>query len=532
MFDFFKSKKTQEATKLESPGVKEQAWRSQKLKTSLKENLTTLHFILADCSDVVFREFNFAQLPDIRLALIYVDGLADKIQVSNFVMRTLSLEVPPALPKEYKISKAQAFDFIRDRGLCIHQIDETDSLARLIDAIMSGDTVLLVDGHARAIINSARGWEARSIQDSKTDVVVRGPRESFVETLRTNTSLLRRRIKNPALKIEVRPIGQITRTDVAVIYIKGVVYPGLVTEVKERLSRLEIDAVLESGYLEELIDDNPLSPFCTINHTDRVDKVAAMLLEGRAAILTDGSPYVLTVPTLFNEIIQSPEDYYQRYFFYSLIRLIRLIALIFFVTAPAIYVALLTFHQEMLPTALLLSIAGQREAVPFPTIVEVLLMDLTFETLREAGIRMPQPVGQAVSIVGAIVIGDASVRAGLVSPATVIAVALTGIASFTLCYAGTLSLRLIRFPLTMIAAFTGLFGLITSLIILITHLASLRSFGIPFLYPVMPLSPAELKDVVVRAPWWAMLTRPHLLGKENLHRMKAGLKPKPPEKRK
>lgn len=530
MFDFFKSKKTQEAARLESPGVKEQAWRNQKLKASLKENLTTLHFILADCYDVIFREFNFAQLPDIRLALIYVDGLADKIQVSNFVMRSLSLEIPPALPKEYKITKAQAFDFIRDRGLCIHQIEETDSLARLVDAIMSGDTVLLVDGHARAIINGARGWEARSIEDSKTEAVVRGPRESFVETMRTNTSLLRRRIKNPALKIEVRPIGQITRTDVAVIYIKGVVYPGLVTEVKERLSRIEIDAVLESGYLEELIDDNPLSPFCTINHTDRVDKVAAMLLEGRAAILTDGTPYVLTVPTLFSEIIQSPEDYYQRYFFYSLIRLIRLAALIIFLTAPAIYVALLTFHQEMLPTALLLSIAGQREAVPFPALVEVLLMDITFEILREAGIRMPQPVGQAVSIVGAIVIGEASVRAGLVAPATVIVVALTGIASFTLCYPGTLSLRLIKFPLTIIAAFTGLFGLICSLIILITHLTSLRSFGIPFLYPVMPLSPAQLKDVVVRAPWWALLTRPHLLGKENPRRMKAGLKPKPPEK--
>jgi spore germination protein KA len=536
MFDFFKFLKGLPADKQaqtldvspESPGVKEQSWRSQKLRTSLKENLTTLHFILADCYDVVFREFDFAQLPDIRLALIYIDGLADKIQVSNFVMRSLSLEVPPALPKDYIITKAQAFNFIRDRGLCIHQIKEADTLEVVIDAIMSGDTALLVDGHDRAIINSARGWEARSIEDSKTEAVVRGPRESFVETLRTNTSLLRRRIKNPALKTEVMLIGKITRTDVAIAYIKGVVYPGLVAEVKERLSRIEIDAVLESGYLEELIDDNPLSPFCTINHTDRVDKVAAMLLEGRVAILTDGTPYVLTVPTLFNEIIQSPEDYYQRYIFYSLIRLIRILALIVFLIAPASYVALLTFHQEMLPTALLLSIAGQREAVPFPALIEVLLMDVTFEILREAGIRMPQPMGQAVSIVGAIVIGEASVRAGLVSPATVIVVALTGIASFTLCYSGTLPLRLMKFPLTMIAAFSGLIGLICSLIILITHLASLRSFGIPFLYPVMPLSPAELKDVVVRAPWWALLTRPHLLGKENLNRMKAGLKPKPP----
>ncbi|GAB6273211.1 MAG: spore germination protein [Peptococcaceae bacterium] len=531
MFDFLKSKKALEAARLESPGVKEQAWRREKLSNSLPENLAKLRLLMADCSDVIFREFIFAQQNDVRLTLIYVDGLADKIQVSNFIMRALSLETRMALPEDYKVTRAQAFDFIRERGLCIHQIEETDSLGSLVDAIMSGDTVLLVDGHARAIINGARGWETRGIEDSKTEAVVRGPRESFVETLRTNTALLRRRIKNPALKIEVLTIGRITRTEVAVVYIKGVVYPGLVTEVKERLSRIEIDAVLESGYLEELIDDNPLSPFCTINHTDRVDKVAAMLLEGRVAIITDGTPYVLTVPTLFNEIIQSPEDYYQRYFFYSLIRLIRVAALIIFLIAPAVYVALLTFHQEMLPTSLLLSIAGQRDAVPFPTLVEVIIMDLTFEVLREAGIRMPQPVGQVVSIVGAIVIGDASVRAGLVAPATVIVVALTGIASFTLCYSGTLPLRLMRFPLTMIAAFTGLFGLICSLIILITHLTSLRSFGIPFLYPVMPLSPAQLKDVVVRAPWWALLTRPHLLGKENLHRMKAGLKPKPPGKR-
>lgn len=505
-----------------------QSWQNQLLSKDLEENLRQLKTIFKNCSDVIFREFVFAQNEQIRLALVYTDGLVDKNQISEQVMRALSLEVPMVVPGQ-EISKARALEFIKQRCLCIHQIAETSQMEKIIDAILSGDTVLLVDGHAIAIINGSRGWEGRAVEDSKVEVLVRGPRESFVETLRTNTSLLRRKIKNPSLKIEVIKIGQVTRTDVAIAYVQGIVNPGMLNEVKQRLGKIKIDAVLEGGYLEELIEDNPLSPFCTVNQTDRVDKVAAQLLEGRVAIMVDGTPYVLTAPALFIEIIQFPEDYYQRYIFSSATRVLRLLSLIFVLLSSALYVAIISYHHELLPTALLLSIAAQREAVPFPALAEVLLMEFVFEVLREAGIRMPQPLGQAVSIVGALVIGEAAVRAGLVAATTVIVVALAGVASFSFCYTGATTIRMIRFPLILAAGMFGLPGVLGGIVLLVTHLATLRSFGVPFLSPLAPLSIKELKDTGIRAPWWAMLSRPKSISNQNLQREKSSLKPKPPE---
>lgn len=511
-----------------STSVARPEWQSLSLSASLKENIQMLRSIFTNCSDIVFREFVFAQNEDIRLALVYIDGLVDKNQLSEQVMRALSLQVPAVVPGE-KISQAGALEFIKQRGLCIHQVDETGRMERVVNAILSGDTVLLVDGHATALINSARGWETRAIEDSITDRVIRGPREAFVETLRTNTSLLRRKIKNPALKIETITLGRVTRTEVVIAYVEGIVNPKIVEEIRQRLGRIDLDGILEGGYIEELIEDNPFSPFSSINHTDRVDKVAALLLEGRAAIMVEGTPNVMTAPALFAEFLQNPEDYYQRYIFTILVRTIRILSFLITLASSAVYIALISYHPELLPTPLLLSLTAQREVVPFPAFVEVLIMEVIFEILREAGIRMPQPLGQAVSIVGALVLGDAAVRSGLVAPATVIVIALTAIASFTFHYATTLTIRLLRFPMFFLAALLGLPGLTVGLLIITIHLANLRSFGVPFLYPFAPLSPGELKDILpLRAPWWAMRQRPHLLAGQNLQREKAGLQPRPP----
>ncbi|MEW5898098.1 MAG: spore germination protein [Bacillota bacterium] len=510
------------STSVENPG-----WKDLPLSSTLDENLQNLKAVFANCSDIVFREFNFAQNKNVRLALIYTDGLVDKSLVSDQIMKALSLEVP-LVASGKEIGKEQALEFIVRQGLCIHQVEYTDRLEKAVNAVLSGDTVLLVDGHATALINVARSWEARSVEDSLTDKVVRGPRESFVETLRTNTSLLRRRIKNPALKIETITVGRVTRTEVAIAYVEGIVQPGLLGEVKERLRRIDIDGVLEGGQIEELIEDNPLSPFCSINHTDRVDKVAAQLLEGRVAVITDGTPYVLTVPALFMEIIQDPEDYYQRYLFSSLVRIIRFIAVFAVLLTTPLYVSIITYNPELLPTPLLLSIAAQREGVPLPAFVEVLLMEFVFEVLREAGLRMPQPLGHAVSIVGALVLGEAAVRAGLVGAATVIVVALTGVASFSFCYTGSTTVRVIRFPLLFMAGFMGLYGVLISVFTLVVHLASLRSFGVPFLSPAAPLVFSDQKDFLVRAPWWAMFRRPRLIAGVNPQREGPGQKPRPP----
>ncbi|TYO97303.1 spore germination protein [Desulfallas thermosapovorans] len=510
------------------PGNSGQGYPGLTLSTGIEDNLRNLKEIFSNCDDIVMREFLFAQREQIKLALIYIDGLTDKNLVSDQIMRALSLEVPVATNKT-AITKENAWHYIKMRGLCAHQIQETQQPEELINAILSGDCVLLVDGHARALIIGSRAWAARSIGESKTETVIRGPRESFVETLRTNTSMLRRKIKNPNLKIETLQLGEVTKTDIAVIYLKGIAKQELVQEVKKRLAGIKIDAVLESGYIEELIQDHPYSVFPTLAHTDRPDRVAAHLLEGRVAIMVDGTPVVLVAPYLFIETIQTPEDYYERSFFMSGVRMLRIFCLLIALTLPSFYIAIVSFHHEMLPTPLLLSIAAQREAVPFPVFAEALIMELAFEIIREAGIRLPRDVGQAVSLVAALIIGQAAVQAGLVAGATIIVVALTAMASFTVYYSSSITFRLLRFPLMFLGASFGLFGLVAGIIVIVVHMASLRSFGVPYLAPLGPIIAENLKDTAIRVPWWAMNKRPYFTGQNNPRREAPGMKSPSPQ---
>lgn len=520
----------QQVSQSRESSLPDTSWKEQVLSPDLDTNLAQIKAILDRCSDVMYREFIFAQNEQIRLALIYTDGLTDKEQISEQITKALALEVAMAAPGQ-EISKSRALEFIKQRGLCVNEIQQTSKMEEVIQAILSGDSALLVDGHATAIINGTRGWASRAISEPEAEPTVRGARDSFVETLRTNTALLRRRINSPNLKIEVLKLGEVTKTEVAVAYIEGIVNEKLVAEVKSRLQRIKVDAILESGYIEELIEDHPWSPFPTVNHTEKPDRAAAMLLEGRVAIIVDGTPFVLTVPNLFVEHLHAAEDYYERFIFTTAVRVIRFFSAFISLTLPALYIAAVSFHPELLPTTLLLSIAGQREAVPFPVFVEVLVMELTFETLREAGIRLPRPLGQAVSIVGALVIGEAAVRAGLVAAATVIVVALTGIASFTFAYSASIAFRLLRFTLMFLSSAMGLFGLITGVALIGIHLCSLRSFGVPYLSPAVPMTGTDLKDVVFRAPLWAMFTRPRLITRQNQKRQEQNLKPAPPETR-
>ncbi len=514
----------------EDAGLSGAAWKDQVLSPDLETNLQQIKTILNNCSDVIYREFVFAQNEQIRLALIYTDGLADKEQIGDQITKALALEVPMAAPGQ-EITKGRALDFIKQRGLCVNEFQETGKMRDVIRAILSGDSVLLVDGHACAIINGTRGWASRAITDPVAEPTVRGARESFIETLRTNIVLVRRRIKSPSLKIKTLRLGEVTGTDVAVAYIEGIANDKLVAEVMSRLERIKVDGILESGNIEELIEDNPWSPFPTVNHTEKPDRVAAMLLEGRVAILVDGTPFVLTVPNLFVEHLHAPEDYYERFLYTSAIRLVRFTSMAVSLVLPSLYIALTSFHHELLPTPLLLSIAGQREPVPFPVFIAVLIMELVFEALREAGIRLPRPIGVAVSIVGALVLGEAAVRAGLVASSTIIVVAFTGITSFTFAYSASIAFRMLRFTLMVLSAVLGLLGLISGLAVIGIHLCALRSFGVPYLSPIVPTTAVDLKDVIFRVPLWAMFTRPRLIARQEQKRQIPGLKPTPPETR-
>lgn len=481
---------------------------SSSLSKELEQTLGQLREKLGESNDLVFREFTLGDSRETRALLVFVDGLVDKGTVQENIMKPLMLAGSAVLPEHGNLMQQ-----IKAKALTVGDIDEAAGLQKLIHAVLCGDTALLVDGAQTALIISSRGWEARGVTEPTTEAVVRGPREGFTETLRTNTALLRRKIKNPALRIESVILGKLTVTDVAVVYIREVAKEELVNEVLARLRRINIDGVLESGYLEEFIEENRYSPFPQIEHSERPDKVAAALLEGRVAILVDGTPFVLLVPTVFVNFFQSSEDYYERYWFGTLVRWGRVVGFLATVFLPAIYLAIITMHQESLPTSLALTIAGAREGIPFPAFVEVMLMELTFEALREAGVRLPRPVGQAVSIVGALVMGDAAVRTKLASPATVMVVAFAGIASFTVpSYNLIIAVRIIRFPMIMLAGSMGLPGVVAGMMVLLVHLASLRSFGVPYLAPVAPVIGKDLKDVVVRVPWWAMVTRPQTWG--------------------
>jgi len=514
----------------QSAGIKDQDQlpREQaQLSRHLQDNLILFRNILGQNSDLVIREFSFGEGEKVRAALLFFDGLIDKKTVNESIIRPLMYDLHLFSPQQLRRQKS--LDFFKEKMVSVGEVKKIVSVDDLLNNCLYGDTIFLIDGFAEALTINTKGWQSRGVTEPKTEAVVRGPREGFTETLNINTSLLRRKIRHPDFVIEKMQLGEKTRTDVCLAYLKGVVSPGLVEEVKSRLQGIKTDAILESGYIEQFIEDAPLSPFATVANSEKPDVVAAKLLEGRVAILVDGTPMVLTVPMLFVESFQTAEDYYSRPYYVSFVRFLRFFSFFVTILAPGIYVALTTFHQELIPTSLLLTIAAARERPPFPVVVEILIMGLFFEIIREAGVRLPRPIGSAISIVGALVIGEAAVSAGLIGAPVVIVIALTAITSFVVISQADVAL-LSRTLLILVAGFLGGFGIVIFLLGLLIHLITLRSFGTPYLAPFTPLNLSGLKDTVIRAPLWAMGTRPEAISSVNRQRQKFGLLPRPPQK--
>lgn len=496
------------------------------LSRDLKENLKVLKSILGTSNDIVIREFSFGYDEKINASIIFVDGLTDRMTINESIIKPLMYDTH--LFDSRELLTTNNIDIIQKSMLSVGDVKIVTSLDDVIDGCLSGDTVLLINGSDQALVISSRGWESRGIQEPKTEAVVRGPREGFTETLRSNTSLLRRKIRNPDFILENMQLGQRTKTDICIAYLKGVVNPKLVEEVKYRLKKINTDAILESGYIEQFIEDAPFSPFATIANSEKPDVIAGKLLEGRVAILVDGTPMVLTVPMVFIESFQTSEDYYSRPFYTSILRTLRFISFFITILTPGVYVALTTFHQEFIPTPLLITMAAAREGTPFPAVVEAIVMGIVYEILREAGIRLPRPVGSAISIVGALVIGEAAVSAGLIGAPVVIVVALTAISSFVVpAQSDTAALG--RVIITISAGALGAFGIIIILLAGLIHLCTLRSFGTPYFSPLAPLSFRDLKDVFIRLPIWAMFTRPRTIGWHDPQRQEFRQIPAPPQ---
>lgn len=472
---------------------------SVELSPDIDENEAYLREIFTDCSDVVIRPFQSD--PGVKAVAVMVDGLVK----SDQVQRALEMLMV------YWKGEGSDVEEIKEKVLPAAQISIVENYADMLDGVLSGDTAILLEGSTKAILAEFRGPNTRSVGKPSTEEIIRGPQEGFIENIRVNTSLLRRKIKTPNLKMKALKLGRHSRTNVAVAYMDGIVDPKLLEEVLERLNRIDVDIILETGQLEEYMQDSAYSPFPQMQVSERPDGVAAALMNGRIAIFVDGTPMVMLLPTVFLNFLLTVEDHYERFQFATFLRWLRYAFLLLSLFIPAWYVASTTFHPEMIPTTLLLSFASSREKIPFPAVIEVLIMEVVFEALREAGIRLPKQIGAALSILGALIIGQASVEAGIVSAPVVIVVSITGIASFTIPqYNGAVALRMLRFPLIILASMFGIYGVLIGAMFIIGHMAKMRSFGVPYLSPAAPYSP-DLKNALIRVPHWAGTHRPSYL---------------------
>lgn len=478
-------------------------------------NLNHLKKILGKSSDIIFREFRIGAKEKIKAFVCVVDFLVDKEKIEGYI-KTMSMFDKPIVNYDSTLAYPDIFTTLKEKLLYSIDIKESGSFNEVLESILSGSTVIFIDGYSTAFIVGAQYSEGRSIDEPNSELNIRGSREGFVENIKINISLIRKIIRNPNLVFETLYLGKETHTMICLAYMDGLVNKNVLKELKNRLNRIDADFILESGYIEQYIEDRPFSIFATVGNSEKPDKVSAKILEGRVAILCNGTPYVLTVPYLFCEAFQASEDYYSRPFADSIMRCGRYLAFFISSSLPALYVSITSFHPKMIPPILLLSIASSREGVPFPSVIEVGIMLFGFQVVKESGVRMPVPGGQAVSIIGALIVGQAAVAAGIISNPVIIVVALMGITGFIINPISD-AVFLIRFLLLALSAAFGFFGFIIGIFIVLAHMCSLNSFGTPYLAPFAPTIWNELKDTIIRFPLKSMKSKPKsiLYGKSN-----------------
>lgn len=489
-----------------------------KLVCDIEANLEHLLQLIRESPDFIVRTFYIGTEHPVKTVVAYLDSMVNVEAVNNLVMRSLMGESSKEATAREQSSEG-IFRLLQQRALTVGEIAEYQEWKLLLVALLSGKTFIFIDGWDRAIGCSTHGGNFRAVAEPTTQTVVRGPKEAFIESLFTNITLLRRRIKSTDLTLEMFQVGETTLTNVAMMYVKTIAAEHTVAEVRRRVNEVNVDGIFDSGTLEEWIQERRFTPFPTIYNTERPDTVASNLMEGRIAILVDGTPFVLVAPSVFAHFFQSSADYAERYDAASAIRILRYICFVILILGPSSYIALTTFHYEMIPTPLLISILAQRETVPFPAFLEAMLLELTFEILREAGVRMPRLVGQTVSIVGALVLGQAAVQAGIVTPFLTIVVAITGIASFAVpSYNMATAGRLFRFGFMCLAAMFGLYGIALGMVGLTAHMTSLKSLGVDYMNPFSPFDIEAQKDTIFRFPSWKIGKRPLMTSGKNRNR--------------
>lgn len=509
-------RKTRHTKKNNVPHKTLDAMKETELSGQLEDLIRVMSDLLGENSDFIIRKLTI--LGKYPAAIFYISNLVDEKVVNQDVLKPIMFPPEPIRKKEVKLD--QLVDVLQLEVLYHAEVQAEAKLDRLVEEILNGKTVLAVDGLHEAFHIETRHVEKRSITQPETEQVIMGPRESFIEDLGTNIGLIRYRLPTADFRVKTLHVGRMSKSKVAICYLKGTTHQDLVDEVEKRLSKIDVDDILDVGYLEQFIEDHHLTPFPQTYVSERPDATVGNLIEGRVAVLVDGSPFAMLVPVVFSQFYQTTEDYSSRLLPGTFVRLVRLLALAFSLVFPSLYVSFISFNPEMMPTEFAVAVAGGRATVPFPAVVEVLFMEVAMEVLREATVRLPQQVGGALSIVGVLIVGQAAVEAGLASPITVVIIAITTIGSFaTPAYTASFALRILRFPIIILAGIFGLYGVVIGVIVILNHMLSLKSFGVPYLSPFAPGNVQGLKDVLIRSPLWWMPKRPDFLHSPNDERL-------------
>lgn len=492
----------------------------KRISKDLEDNLEYMKevYTIPTNGDAILREFDIILgEKTVPAFILFFDGMTDRKVINDNILQPLML----LSTLDIKDPVCDIAEYVRKHLIPHNQLKETEDYQDVIDEINFGGAGLFIDGSSKAFTADVKGWEHRGVDRPNTELVIRGPQEGFNETLRVNTALIRKRMKDQNLIAENAKVGKRSKTLCSILYIKDIANSQLVDEVRRRVNGLDVDYVNDSGELEQLIEDSTLMPVPQMVATERPDRVTAMLEEGKVAVVMHGSPFVLVMPTTANELINSAEDISLRFPYGVFLKIIRLLAVLAALLLPGLYVAVTDFHQEMIPTGLLLAISESREKVPFPAVAEILIMEVSFELIREAGIRIPGPIGPTLGIIGALILGQAAVAANIVSPILIIVVAVTGIGSFAIPnYSFSFSIRLLRFAYIILGAVAGFLGITAGIFIHGLWMTSSKSFGVPFMAPYAPKTSDNPFQSIMRAPIWMQEKRPDYVNPKKTRRQK------------
>lgn len=465
-------------------------------------------------SDLVHREFNITvKNKTLKAFIVFIDGMTDRTVISNNILQPLMLLSNIEIQEQPK----DIGEFIFNRLIPFNQIKKVQQYKEVISNVNFGGCVIFVQGLEYAFMADTKFWDHRGINAPKSENVIRGPQEAFNEQIRANTALLRKILKDKDLMIQNVSVGKRSNTPCAVMYIKDIANESLVQEVLKRVKSIKVDYIFDSGELEQLIEDSTFLAAPQIIATERPDNVAMMLAQGNIAVVLDGSPFVLVMPATITEFLHTIEDVNIRFPYVNFIRIIRIIGIAIALLLPGLYISITNFHQELIPTNLLFAIEAARENVPFPSVIEILIMEFSFELIREAGLRVPGAIGSTIGIVGGLILGQAAVTANLVSPIMIIIVAITALGSFSVpSFSMSFSIRIIRFAYIILGAFAGFLGIALGLVLNSLLLASSKSFGVPFLTPFGPVTNGRYTDMLTRKPIWKREKRPDYLNTKDI----------------